>query len=92
MSLKDRLIKVKPQFAPVRPGETCWKVYHEDTVRVAVSRILNRIRCLPNRDDSINFSGPRLCLLDGGGVGKFEVLRIIEEEFGMTEETRNNDY
>lgn len=48
-------------------------------VKEAIRRILKQIRVLPNRDDKIH---AKLLLLDGGGVNRFEVMKIIEEEVG----------
>lgn len=53
--------------------------YLHDEVRESIEIILNKIRLLSNRDDKI---GARILLSDGGGVNRFEVMRIIEEEMG----------
>jgi len=61
------------------------KIIRIEDVHETIKRILERINQLPNRDDSIMPSGKyklKLGVLDGGGVGKFEVMNIIKEEVG----------
>ena len=50
-------------------------------IKQALAELDKRIRQLPNRDDKIM---SRVKLLDGGGVNRFEVLKIIEEVFGKS--------
>lgn len=46
-----------------------------------IEKIKDRIRKLPNRDDKIQrFQKIHFMTLDGGGVGRFEVIKIIDEE------------
>ena len=54
-------------------------------VYLAVKDIINEIRALPNRDDQIL---AKICLLDGGGVNKFEVIDIIEKRFGLFDDEK----
>ena len=84
MSLKDKRFSLTKQ-GKFGPKEIVTDVIFTRDVYGTVLRILKRIRLLPNRDDMIDIKGPRMCVLDGGGVGKFEVLRIVEEETGMKE-------
>ena len=88
MSLADRELRLFETFKVTRCKivETHTDNFiRSDDVRDVVSRVLKRIRELPNRDDTLDFKGARMCILDGGGVGKFEVLKIIEEETGFSE-------
>ena len=48
-------------------------------VKESLKRVLKKIKNLPNRDDKIS---SRIKKLDGGGVGRFKVLKIMKEEFG----------
>ena len=50
-------------------------------VQTALTQLQKRIRELPNRDDKIH---SQLKILDGGGVGRFEVLEIIKQEMGKS--------
>lgn len=48
-----------------------------------VQKLKQKIRDLPNRDDELyGKNGLRMAKLDGGGVGRFRVLALIDEVFG----------
>ncbi len=81
MSLEDK--KKGSQYIDKNTTED---LYFGSDVREAVQSILKKIRVLPNRDDKIDIRGTRLCILDGGGIGRFEAIRIIEEETGFKEQ------
>ena len=75
--------KINPEQVMCR--ELDLRVLMVKDVRLAVLRILERIRLSPNRDDKIvPMEEPKLKLmfLDGGGIGKEEVKNIIKEEMG----------
>ena len=47
----------------------------KDTLNSAIKKI----RKLPNRDDKVCcVGGVKMLSLDGGGVGRFEVIKILE--------------
>jgi len=60
------------------------RLYAKD-VRLSMLEIFDKIRLAQNRDDSIVPMGEhklKLGILDGGGIGKQEVMNIIKEEVG----------
>lgn len=55
------------------------RYFLEEDVKQHLVQLQKRIRELPNRDDKIH---SQIKILDGGGVGRFEVLEIIKQEMG----------
>lgn len=52
------------------------KIVTESDLREAIEKI----RALPNRDDKLyGKNGVAFAILDGGGVGRFEVIHILEK-------------
>ena len=60
-------------------AKNTYSVILVDKLKTSLVRINKIIRELPNRDDKVN---SQLKILDGGGVGRFEVLEIIKQVMG----------
>lgn len=51
---------------------------------ILVEKIIKKIRKMPNRDDKIScVGGVKAMFLDGGGVGRFDVIKLLEQDFRL---------
>ena len=55
------------------------KEEENDKHNFLIEKTIKKIRKMPNRDDKICCTGGvKLSILDGGGVGKFDVIKLLE--------------
>jgi len=83
MSLRDEERILPCIIGLPNPDKEARKYYMKKDVREAMINILRKLRELPNRDESIE---ARMHYLDGGGIGRFDTIKIIEEELGFEEQ------
>ena len=80
-TLKFKLQTLK-EYSTLQPLNGDLLYFELKDVKSAVEWLKEKIRLMPNRDEKIQrHNKVKLCVMDGGGVGCFDVLHMIDEAF-----------